>query len=291
MPRSPRRRRWVALGLVLVLALAVVGFGAPPARRAAAAAITHAPNRGAGDPAPMPGEQRIPVRGATIAVELVDAPGASATVFVLHGIRDRRDSMRGVGAAFAARGVRAVLVDLRGHGRSTGDVLSYGVFDRADLATVASTLEAHGDVKGPIGVYGYSYGAATAIEWAGDDPRVRAVVAVAPFVSLRRIVPEYTPLPLPRSFVDSCVDEAGAEGGFDPDAASPLGAIARTKAPVLLLHGDADERIPIAHSRELAAAGHAELIVVPGATHESIGGASELRDRAIPWLVDRLTAP
>ncbi len=293
---APRRsslfgsvRRRVALGVAVVVVLAGVVFGPPPARRAAAAAIIHAPNRGAPEPPPLDGELRVPVSGASIAIELVEpqAP-VHATVFVLHGIRDRRDSMRSVGAALAARGARAVLVDLRGHGRSTGDVLSYGVFDKADLGSVTDELARRGLVTGALGVYGYSYGAATAIQWAGSDSRVRAVVAVAPFVSLRRIVPEYTPLPLPKSFVDSCVDEAGVEGGFDPDAASPLRAITQTTAPVLLLHGDADERIPIAQSRELSAAGHAELVVVSGATHESIGGATELRDRAIPWLVAKL---
>lgn len=294
-----KRARWIAYGLVaLGIATGATLALRPHARRAAAAAITAAPNRGLAQPDPptLGGEIRVPVQGATIAVEIIDAASPpTATVFVLHGIRDRRDSMRGIGQAFAGRGVRAVLVDLRGHGRSTGDVLSYGVFDRVDLATVASTLDASGKIAGPIGVYGYSYGAATSIEWAGADPRIHAVVAVAPFASLRAIVPEYSPLPLPRGFIDSCVDEAGHEGGFDPDAASPLDAITKTTAPILLVHGDADERIPVAHSKQLAAAGasHAELIVVPGANHESIGGdeTGTLRDRAIPWLVEHLGPP
>ena len=286
------RRRIVGAAVAIAL-IGGLGLAARPhARRAAAAAIVLAPNHGAPEPPPMNGEIRVPVRDASIAVEIVDAPSPTATVFVLHGIRDRRDSMRGIANAFASHGVRAVLVDLRGHGRSTGDFLSYGVVERVDLATVATTLGERGQIAGPLGVYGYSYGAATAIEWAASDPRIRAVVAVAPFASLRAIVPEYTPLPLPGGFVNECVDEAGREGGFDPDSASPLDAVTKTAVPVLVVHGDADERIPLAHSQRIATAGagHTELIVVPGENHESIGAdaTGTLRDRAIPWLVGKL---
>lgn len=288
-----KARKRLVSAFVAVAILGGLGLVARPhARRAAAAAIVMAPNHGAVDPPPKTGEIRVPVQAASIAVEIVDAASPVATVFVLHGIRDRRDSMRGIANAFASRGVRAVLVDLRGHGRSTGDFLSYGVVEKVDLATVATTLGDRGQTVGPLGVYGYSYGAATAIEWAASDSRIRAVVAVAPFASLRAIVPEYTPLPLPSGFVNDCVDEAGREGGFDPDAASPLDAIGTITVPVMLVHGDADERIPLAHSQRIAAAGagHTELVVVPGATHESIGAdaTGTLRDRAIPWLVEKL---
>jgi hypothetical protein len=65
-------------------------------------------------------------------------------------------------------------------------------------------------VVGRVGVM-LSYGAATAIEWAGTDPRITAVVAVAPFASLRAVVPGYAPL-LPGSYVQSAIDVAGREG-------------------------------------------------------------------------------
>ena len=92
--------------------------------------------------------------------------------------------------------------------------------------------------------------------------------------------------------MNECVDEAGREGGFDPDSASPLDAVTKTAVPGLVVHGDADERIPLAHSQRIATAGagHTELIVVPGENHESIGAdaTGTLRDRAIPWLVGKL---
>jgi pimeloyl-ACP methyl ester carboxylesterase len=44
-------------------------------------------------------------------------------------------------------------------------------------------------------------------------------------------------------------------------------AAARLAVPHLILHGEADEAVPLAEGRELAAAGRGELRVIPGAGH------------------------
>lgn len=152
-------------------------------------------------------------------------------------------------------------------------MLSYGVFDARNLSAVLDALEARGLRAGRVGALGISYGAATAIEWAGRDARVDRVVAIAPFSSLAEVVPGYAPAALPDLFVARSIALAGRLGGFDPADASPRTAIARTAARVLLMHGTADAQIPPRHSRELvaAAADHAELVLVDGATHETIG--------------------
>jgi pimeloyl-ACP methyl ester carboxylesterase len=47
--------------------------------------------------------------------------------------------------------------------------------------------------------------------------------------------------------------------------------LARVRSPVLLLHGDRDELIPLSHSRALqAVAPRARLHVVPGAGHNDL---------------------
>jgi pimeloyl-ACP methyl ester carboxylesterase len=286
---SSRRRRLAAIALA-VLALTLLGWR--PAKEAAVSALVVAPNHGAAAFAPVPGEVRVSVGppAASLSLELVDTEAPRGTVFVLHGIRAGKQWMRGWGEMLRDAGLRAVLVDLRGHGRSTGDYMSYGVVEARDLSQALDELEKRGLVAGKVGAMGTSYGAATAIEWAGIDPRVAAVVAVAPFESLRAVVPGYTPVPLPASFVDRCIDQAGARAGFDPDLASPLSAIGKTRAPVLLFHGREDERIPFAQSERLAAAApdHAELVLVPRAGHESIMNdeTGVIRARAPRWFVE-----
>jgi pimeloyl-ACP methyl ester carboxylesterase len=230
---------------------------------------------------------------AALSVEIIDAAGAPrGTVFLLHGIRADKNQVRGWAGMLADAGFRAVLVDLRGHGRSTGDWLSYGVVESKDLAQVLDALVERGLVVGRVGVMGFSYGASTAIEWAGMDARIAAVVAAAPFASLRAVVPGYAPL-FPASFVESAVDAAGREAGFDPDDASPARAVQRTIAAVLVIHGEDDTTIPPWHSRQICVAGegHAELLLVPGATHRSLLDSALVRERSAEWFVRHLRFP
>jgi len=274
---------------VVAFCLLIGSLSCQPLRQWAASAIVVAPNRGVPTPARIDGELTVVVGppAATLSLQIIEArtPRVRATVFVLHGIRANKKSMRGWGQMLAAAGFRAVLVDLRGHGRSTGDWLSYGVVEARDLAQVLDALEARGLRIGSVGVMGNSYGAATAIEWAGNDPRIMAVVAVAPFASLRTVVPCYAPM-LPASFVNGAIDLAGREGGFDPDDASPVVAIGRTRARMLLIHGQDDRKIPSWHSQRIFAAGsdHAELLLVPGAGHASITDEPIVSERAVAWF-------
>lgn len=288
-------------GALLTLALALGPFGCaiggPHFKDVAVSALDRAPNHGDGQPPPLPDEIRVTVSKppASLAVQIVDPTGPTrptATVFVLHGVRNRKESMLGIANMVAANRFRAVLVDLRGHGRSTGDWLSYGVVESRDMKQVLDELTPRGVVVGNVGVLGFSYGAATAIEWAAIDPRVKAVVSVASFSSLRAVVPDYLPVKLSQRFIDESIAEAGHEGGFDPDLASPERAITQTRAPVLIVHGDADTHIPLWHAARIYAAGesHSELEIVPGETHASIiaDRTGTLRDRGMGWFSEFL---
>lgn len=232
----------------------------------------------------------------TMSVWVIDPSlPAKGTVLLLHGIRSDKTWFVGLGLQVAAQGYRAVLPDLRGHGRSSGDFLTYGVHDVQDLKGLLDELGARGLLAGSVGAIGISYGGATAIQLAAVDPRVRAVVAIAPFSSLRAVVPNYvdTYLPLlgkamPSSFIQSAIDEAGMVAHFHPDAASPLSSIVRTRAPVLLIHGIEDRHIPASHSRALHAAApdHTRLLLLESENHDTISAdrTRTIATEGIAWL-------
>jgi pimeloyl-ACP methyl ester carboxylesterase len=212
-------------------------------------------------------------------------------VFLLHGIRSHKESLVEVAEHLARGGYRAVLVDSRGQGRSTGEWLTYGVQESRDLSQLLDALHVPGSM--PVGVMGASYGAATAIEWAGREPRIGAAVALAPFASLRDVAPGYVrrALPgigrvLPMALVQATVNAAGRMARFDPDEASPVRVIAARDVPVLIFHGTADDHIPAMQSRFLAttAPEHTSLVLLEGQGHNGIAGDSRLWPAVLDFL-------
>jgi len=201
------------------------------------------------------------------------------TVIVLHGLGAQGLWMLDTAHEFAAEGYRAVVVDLRGHGGSTGNWITYGLREARDLSQVIDELENRQLIAGRIGVFGISFGAATAIHTAAHDPRISAVVAVAPFNKLRDIAPHYFRTTAPglghmvtdKTFQEG-VDIAGQRAAFNPDAADTSWAARISKAPVLLIHGSKDMIVPPSHSRQIhkAAPDRTELIIVEGSGHLSI---------------------
>jgi pimeloyl-ACP methyl ester carboxylesterase len=226
------------------------------------------------------------------------------TVLVLHGIGDRKENIpyRLWARVLAQAGYRAVLVDLRGHGRSTGEFLTYGVTEARDLAQFLDALEEQSLVVGPVGAWGISYGGAVALQWAAADPRVKAVVAFEPFCTLRDAVKDFAPLILGNwrflaapVVLRAVTDAAARQARFDPDDANPLTAIARTTAPVLLVHGSDDRHLPPRHSRRLHAAApdRTTLCLVEGANHLTlwIHDLPKVRKEVTDWLDEHLAKP
>jgi pimeloyl-ACP methyl ester carboxylesterase len=280
------RHRLVAL---LIMFSAVVALE-QAFERLGALALVRAPNAQRAIPPIAPGERRIAVGppAATLSINVIEPKlPPRATIVVLHGIRDQKDFLRHIGLHLAEAGYRAVLVDSRGHGYSTGPYLTWGTQEARDLSQLIDAL-GYGD--GPIGVFGESYGAAVSIMWAGSDPRVRAVVAIAPFSSLREIIPDWWKLnvPLfgrliPRWVLNRSIDQGSHIAGFDPEAASPKLAAARSKAPILIIHGSDDNTVPYDESVliQKAAPAMVTMVTLDGQDHDHIASDPRLMPMAL----------
>ncbi|RIK84014.1 MAG: hypothetical protein DCC68_02350 [Planctomycetota bacterium] len=224
------------------------------------------------------------------------------TVIVLHGVRASSFWMLGTAHSIAEAGYRTVLVDLRGHGRSSGEWLTYGPQEAADVSQVIDALYSRGLVAGELGVYGISYGATAAVHLAGRDRRVNAVVAVAPFDSMRDEVPHYSRIfslglgaLIPETTYQAAIDRAGIVGGFDPDAAAASDAVRGAAASILILHGQEDWLVPPGNGAAIHAASpeRNELALLPGLGHVSIwfDPSGEVSARAIEWFDRHLSQP
>jgi pimeloyl-ACP methyl ester carboxylesterase len=142
----------------------------------------------------------------------------------------------GVAQALAKKGYDAVLMDLRRHGRSEGEFVTYGVREKADVKAVADSLVRDHAVHEPIFAFGEGLGAMVAVHYATVDPRCRGVVAVSPFVDIRTQAQRGMGAWVKPEEVEEVLAKAGETGGFDPAEASSLRAAAALKAPLLVIH-------------------------------------------------------
>ena len=209
-------------------------------------------------------------------------------VVVLHGLTDRKESMLSIAEAFADAGYLAITPDFRAHGESGGRYTSMGYREKRDMVSLLDYVAAQGYDVSRTGVLGGSLGAAVAIQWAGIDPRVKAVVAVAPFAELRSEMEffyrAHDVSPLKAFLIEIAAQH---EGRFSINDVSPIAVVRSIDTPILLAHGRQDDIVPVNESRRLfqAARGPVALEEVDG-KHMNIRealGRKFLR-RAVDWV-------
>ena len=107
------------------------------------------------------------------------APNGS-WILVFHGVADNRYGVTEHARLLLQRGYGVVMMDSRAHGASGGEMASYGWFERRDTRAVIDELER---VEHPNHMYalGISMGAGITLQAAGNDARIEAVAAEAPF--------------------------------------------------------------------------------------------------------------
>lgn len=231
--------------------------------------------------------------GATLeAWDLRRSPGAP-TVLLLHGHADNRGSMLGYTEMLLAHGYSVLLPDARGHGNSGGSLLTFGLYERDDLKRWADL--ASGRQQTPcLYALGVSMGAAIVIQSLPVVPQFCAAVAESPFSSFReistsRIAGEFGSVPVfPALLIGCAFQYARLRFGVDLDEVSPERALAKSKTPLLLIHGTADTNIPIENSRRLLRAPRPDLDFweVSGATHVRIRSThpAEYANRVYSWF-------
>ncbi|MGO9000799.1 MAG: alpha/beta hydrolase [Limisphaerales bacterium] len=197
------------------------------------------------------------------------------TVVLLHGYGLAQFSMAPWALRLAQEGWQCVLVDLRGHGKSTGKRIYFGVQEAHDLSQLLDQLAHDGRLKEPVAAFGESYGAALALRWKTVEPRVCTVVAITPYAGLSNAVlnlcHEYAGW-MPKTLIKAGLKKLPAVLEIPAGKLDTTTELAQRPVTALFVAGAEDTITPVTdveHLRALAAPG-SELIVVPEATHESV---------------------
>ncbi|NTU77977.1 MAG: alpha/beta hydrolase [Chloroflexales bacterium] len=171
-----------------------------------------------------------------------------AVIMAQHGYKANRVEMLNQAAILARHGYGVLVTSVRAHDFSGGTQVSFGAPVMADLDAWYRYLLTRDDVDPQrIGILGNSYGGMLAIEYAADNPQIKAVVAQSAYSSLtdtaNASVKFWTGLP-PFPFAPLVLGWAEREGGFEAneiDATQWIGRI--SPRPVFLMQGGADQVI------------------------------------------------
>ncbi len=245
--------------------------------------------------------------GVEIRGKVLYPPGGEGVPLVIfcHGIPSGDPAVpgdpgyEGLAERFLERGVAACIFNFRGTGDSGGDFSLPGWME--DLTII---LEEAGSGRGAfegclpdrMALMGFSGGAAVSIVCAARRPGMRALVSVSSPADFAHLIT--------REGIGGFIAHARRIGiirdpAFPPSedeyyeemqACRPVREVHRiSPTPLLIVHGDADETVPVreAHLLYEAAREPKEMIIVPGGGHK-LRHHAEAMDRAVGWLLERL---
>lgn len=172
-------------------------------------------------------------------------------VIFFHGNSDYIETKLEYADFYTAQGFACLMVEYRGYRRSTGSPSEAAL--AADADAFFHWLAARPDIDATrIAAHGHSLGAAIAAGLAVRKP-VKALVMVSAFRSLPAMIGRYwVPPMLARERFDN------------------MAAVSAYQGPILLVHGERDEIVPVGHARRLAVAAgeNASLIAYSGVDHD-----------------------
>ncbi|MBQ4150793.1 MAG: alpha/beta hydrolase [Clostridia bacterium] len=178
--------------------------------------------------------------------------GASKKVIIeAHGFRSKpQHDFIAAMPYFYKQGFNFLLIDHRAHGKSGGEYITYGVYERYDLRRwVDFVIEKFGDDV-EILLHGISMGASTVLMASALDMpnNVKAIIADCGFTSPHDIfvrVLDYSFHAKPFPLLNLASERAKRKANFDFKGASTLDAMAKNTIPVLFVHGEDDDFVPI----------------------------------------------
>ena len=168
-----------------------------------------------------------------------------AAVIAQHGYLSDRSGMLPEADMLVRHGYGVIMVDLRAHGNSDGDLITFGKKEVLDVEAAYEYLLTRPEVDPDrIGALGSSMGASIVLLHTAQNPEIKAVVADSAFSSMRDTVETsiafFTGLP-PFPFAPMIVFFAERKTGFSIDdvaAVDHIGAI--SPRPVFLMQGGTD---------------------------------------------------
>jgi fermentation-respiration switch protein FrsA (DUF1100 family) len=229
----------------------------------------------------------------------VESPGARAwdmagrtTAIICPGLAAGKANEFVLARRFVPGGLNVLLFDFRGHGESGGQLTGYGALEKEDvLAAVKWVRECHPAQSEKVVGVGISTGAVAlldaAVDPSAEGSAIGAIATYAAYDDFHKLITDATEFyfrpPMPKLVEWLGLPFASVHAGVDLKQIAPERTISRLwPRPVLFIHGEQDEIIPIERGRALYEAATLPKYYVwfPKGTHNDI-----LNDEAAARIV------
>lgn len=197
-------------------------------------------------------------------------------VVYLHGNSSCRLEALDCLNTLLSQGLSLFSFDFCGSGKSDGDYISLGWYERDDVAVVVEHLRASDHVS-TIGLWGRSMGASTALMYAERDHSLACVILDSPFASLPQLARELVEsaqLQVPKFAVNLALrlirSSVKTRAKFDINKIQPINFCEASYIPALFGAAEDDSFINPSHSRQLhdKYAGDKNIVLFSG-THNT----------------------
>jgi alpha-beta hydrolase superfamily lysophospholipase len=257
----------IALCLVAFIVIMVhVGFRAPRIRES-------------GTPAQFElnyQEIDIPgIKGTHLFGWFLPVENAAQTIILLHGWGGNAEMMLPLARPFIDTGINVLLFDSHNHGRSDRGAISSMPRFAEDMDSAIDWLKnQHPEKSRRIALLGHSVGAGAVLLVASRRDDIAAVISVSAFAHPDRMMRRYLAgKKIPRTVISAILRYVEWVIGARFDHIAPLNTVCKIRCPVLLVHGKADNTVPVEDARDIlenCSQPHIKLVEIEGADHDSV---------------------
>jgi len=196
-------------------------------------------------------------------------------VIYMHGNSSARVEVIPQLSYLLSLGLAVFAFDFAGSGKSDGEYVSLGYYEREDLSCIVAHLRAT-NVVSTIALWGRSMGAATALMFGDRDPSIACMILDSPFADLTQLCEEMVEkgreqgIIVPNIVVSVAIrmlqGSVKKQAGFNIKSISPISHADKCFIPALFVAGEHDDFIRKHHSEQLhdKYAGDKNLIIVEG---------------------------
>ena len=171
-------------------------------------------------------------------------------VICVHGFTGSgKKDFASLAQAYYKNGYNVLLVDNRAHGQSEGKYVGFGVLDRFDLRNWVKYVINRFGSNVQVFLHGISMGAATVLMASSIMPKnVRGIIADCGFTSVYEIFEyvlkrDYHRPKFPIIYLTNIMSKIRAGYGYKD--VNTTAEIARSDIPILFIHGENDEFVPL----------------------------------------------